>query len=102
MGSAYIRQPNGKIARFSSFTDTFTHYDLTEDEVRANIVQEAVELALRDAEAVLKKVRKHGTSAIYRPFDLSFEAALKKHKEHGGEDFDYGQEEEKKGQQPTS
>ena len=40
MGRQIVRQPNGKLAGFSSIVDNFVWYDATEDEARALLRKE--------------------------------------------------------------
>lgn len=49
MGWRIVRQPNGKLARFSEVVDDFTHYDMT--------AEEAFDVCLEEmgrAEAIMK------------------------------------------------
>ena len=55
MSSFFLRQPNGKLARFSSFVDDFTMFDLTPEEAEALVLEELVEDAKRKAKEAVQR-----------------------------------------------
>ena len=54
-----VRQPNGLYARFSTVVDNFTAYDLTPQEVEAEMVEEVTEQAKRWAADSIKVADAH-------------------------------------------
>lgn len=88
MGRAIVRQPNGLLAAFSTNTDTFIAYDMTEEEYIDLRVREAKKQAKAEAKQIIKDVRKHGTSAFRRPFYYDFEKCMEMHVRHDGEPFE--------------
>lgn len=58
MPARFIKQPDGVLfARFSSVVDHFTHYNLTEEDCIAIVVQEAVTLALREGKQAVERAK---------------------------------------------
>lgn len=58
MGSFICRQPNGLLCRFSTVTDTVTHYNMTDEEY----IQMKMEEAKKEAQKVIDNYLK--------PFEL--------------------------------
>ncbi len=52
MAWRFVRQPNGKLARFSDVVDNFTHYNLTKQE--AILVAQEGRFPCTEAEALIK------------------------------------------------
>lgn len=86
MGQQILLQPNGLFAIFSSGTDTFIGYDMTEEEILEKRVAEAAQRQHRDTLNALKAARETGSSA-YKPFAESFESAYEIHIQHNGKPF---------------
>ena len=89
MGSQILRQPDGLYAVFSSETDTIVVWDATEDEIVDHFVQIAAERARRDVQRALGHVSAGEPRRAYFQFTLSWEGALEKDQEHGGEAWEY-------------
>jgi len=41
MGNFFVKQPNGLLARFSTYVDQFTHFHLTDEDARQVVLEEA-------------------------------------------------------------
>ena len=85
MGEQIIRQPDGLYAIFSSVTDSIHFWDATEDEI-------VEEYAARAATDTRKRVREKiahvaagNPRAAYHQFAMTWEEALAKDRENGGD-----------------
>ncbi len=85
MGTQIIQQPNGHFALFSTETDTIIVWDATRDEIVEWFVELAVERARRDAERAIDHVAAGDPRRVYFQFAMTWEEALTKDREHGGE-----------------
>lgn len=54
MGSFICRQPNGLLCRFSTVTDTVTHYNMTDEEYIQMYIQKRITTARAEAEDIIK------------------------------------------------
>jgi hypothetical protein len=80
-----IRQPDGKLAVFSSITDTFIVVDATREEIIAWRVERVAEKVRQRTEEELRLVLDSGESRPYYQFTLTWEEASRKNREHGGD-----------------
>lgn len=85
MGRQIIRQPSGLFAVFSSVTDTIILCDATEDEVVEWFAEEAAEDARQNARRKIEHVAAGEPRRAYSQFAMTWDEALKKDREHGGE-----------------
>lgn len=86
MGQQIIKQPNGKIAVFSTITDTFVVADATPEEIIEWRASEAAEQARVSTKQELDRVLSEAPA--YRQFTLSWDEATARDAEHGGGLFD--------------
>jgi hypothetical protein len=84
MGQQIIRQPDGKLAVFSSVVDAFVVVDATPEEIIEWRAQEAAEQARERTRAELARVLDSGDPKPYRQFTLTWEQAEALDREHGG------------------
>lgn len=87
MGYQIIKQPDGLLAVFSSNTDTFIVVDATPDELIEWRAEQAAESAREEARMQIERVLS-GESRPYYQFTLTWEQAVEKDREHGGELLD--------------
>lgn len=85
MGNQIIKQPDGRYAIFSSITDTIIFWDATEDEVVDYFVEKAAKQARKDTRRVLDHVTVGEPRKAYFQFVMTWDEALRKDQEHGGE-----------------
>lgn len=85
MGNQIIKQPDGKYAIFSSFTDTIIFWDATEEEIVDYFAEKAAKQAREDSRRVLDHVAAGETRKAYFQFAITWDDALAKDREHGGE-----------------
>lgn len=83
MGQQIIRQPDGKLAVFSTITDSFIVVDATREEIIEWRAEEAAEQARERTEVELKRVLDEGNDRPYRQFTLTWEQAAQKDRESG-------------------
>ncbi|HEX4334637.1 MAG TPA: hypothetical protein VH062_01920 [Polyangiaceae bacterium] len=55
MPSFFVKQPDGRLARFSSVVDDFVAFDMTAEEAEQLILDELVEVARATAKAAVKR-----------------------------------------------
>jgi hypothetical protein len=84
VGSQIVRQPSGRFAIFSSYTDTVIVWDATEDEIVEHFAERAAESARRDARRLLGHVADGNPRAAYFQFAMSWEEALAEDRKHHG------------------
>lgn len=82
MGKQVILQPNGKLALFSTNSDTWHRYDCTPEELIDYFAAMAEEDARRSAIRTIAQVLAYENP--YYQFALSFEEANEMSKAHGG------------------
>lgn len=75
MGQQIIRQPDGKLAVFSSITDSFIVTDATPEEIIEWRAEEAANQARERTKAELKRVLDDQVERPYRQFTLTWEEA---------------------------
>jgi hypothetical protein len=85
MGQQIIQQPDGKLAVFSSVTDTFIVVDATPEELVEWRAEEAAEAARERTRAELEKVLAGDSGAPYHQFAMTWEEAAQLNREHGGD-----------------
>lgn len=85
MGQQIIQQSDGRLAVFSSVTDTFIVVDATPEEIIEWRAEEAAEQARERTRAELDKVMSGNSRAAYFQFALTWEEAARMNREHGGD-----------------
>ncbi|MEI5032355.1 hypothetical protein RB201_03930 [Streptomyces sp. S1A(2023)] len=85
MGQQIITQPDGRLAVFSSITDTFIVVDAAPDELVEWRAEEAAEQARERTRRELDKVLSGDSESVYHRRALSWEDAARMDREHGGE-----------------
>ena len=85
MGYQVIKQPDGLLAIFSSYTDTWAVYDATGDEVVDWFAEQAAKSARRDAAGIVSAIQVGKPRQVYYQFAMTFDEANAKSGEHGGE-----------------
>jgi hypothetical protein len=86
MGQQIIRQPDGKLAVFSSVVDAFIVVDATPEEILEWRAEEAAQEARRRTQRELDKVLAGDPGAVYFRGALTWEEASKMHQENTLED----------------
>lgn len=85
MGYQILKQPDGQLAIFSSYTDTFVAMDATPDEV----TEWFADLAAHDARTSVRRILNHVIAddprGAYYQFAVTWDEAARKNEEHGGE-----------------
>lgn len=80
MGRAVMRQPDGRLAVWSTFVDDFVLYDATPEEYEDWVVEQAVEEAKVQARRDLEAVEQRGTSSVAgRTFDKALATRNARH-----------------------
>jgi hypothetical protein len=85
MGQQIIRQPDGGLAVFSTITDTILIYDATAEEIINWRAEQAAEDARRVTREQLKDVIRGEPFRVYFQFAMTWQDALEKDRDHGGE-----------------
>ncbi|NUS82767.1 MAG: hypothetical protein HOY75_08435 [Streptomyces sp.] len=85
MGNQIIKQPDGLLAVFSTFTDTFVLMDATPDEIVYWFGERAAEAERRRTQTVLDHVLADNPRAAYFQFAHTWEEACQTNQEHGGD-----------------
>ena len=85
MGQQIIKQPNGLLSVFSSFTDTFVVMDATPDEVVEWFVEREAEAERRRVRTVLAHVLADNPRAAYFQFAHTWDEACYLNQERGGD-----------------
>jgi hypothetical protein len=80
-----IRQPDDKLAIFSSVTDTLEMWDATPEEVTQHFVDIAVENATRATKRIIEHVTTGDQAKVYHQFAMTWEEALTEDREHDGD-----------------
>lgn len=75
VGYQVIKQPDGRLAIWSSYTDSWAVADCTSDEVVAFFTDKAEADAKRDAERIVTYVLADDARAVYHQFAMTFEEA---------------------------
>jgi hypothetical protein len=84
-----IKQPDGKLAIFSSVVDQIIVWDATAEEIVDWFARDAAEQAAERTRWDLERLEQRGPGWVYRQFALSWERAVEKDREHGGEASGY-------------
>lgn len=84
MGAQIVRQPDGRLAVFSSVVDSWIVYDATGDELVEYFATEAAEEARRQARRAIDAVERGDARAVYFQFAHTFEEADEIAGRHGG------------------
>jgi hypothetical protein len=85
VGQQIIQQPDGKLAVFSSVTDTFIVVDAAPDEIVEWRAEEAAERARETTRRELDKVLAGDSRGAYFQFAMTWEEAAELDREHGGD-----------------
>lgn len=85
MGQQIIKQPDGKLAVFSSITDTFIVVDATPEEIIEWRAEEAAERAREQTRRELDKVLSGDSRGAYFQFAMTWEEAVEEDRENGGD-----------------
>lgn len=85
MGQQIIKQPDGKLAVFSSITDTFIVVDATPEEILDWRAEEAAQAARERTKRELDHVLTGNPRAAYFQFAMTWEEASRMDREHGGD-----------------
>lgn len=84
MGNQIIRQPDGKYAIFSTFTDTIAYWDATEDEIVEHFADQAAESARTEVREMLIHISAGNPELVYARRVMTWEEALEMDRDHGG------------------
>lgn len=79
-----IKQPSGKLAIFSTYTDTIIMWDASPGEIAGFFVDLATNDAKQQAERILDRVLADDARAVYYQFAKTWDEALEMDREHGG------------------
>ncbi|MEV8248047.1 hypothetical protein AB0R01_30390 [Streptomyces rochei] len=85
MGHQIIKQPDGRLAVFSSFTDTFVVMDATPDEIVKWFGDRAAESERDRTRTVLNHVLADNPRAAYAQFAHTWDEARRLNEDHGGD-----------------
>lgn len=85
MGQQIIRQPDGKLAVFSSVTDTFVVVDATPEEIIEWRAEAGAEEARERTRAELARVLDEGNARPYYQFTLSWDEAAEMDRKNNSE-----------------
>ena len=88
MGHQIIRQPDGKLAVFSSVVDSWIIMDATPEDLGDYYAEKAAEDARRDVARILGHVLAGEPRKVYCQFARTFDEANQSSREHGGEWWD--------------
>ena len=83
MGSQIIRQPDGRLAIFSTVSESLVAVDLDDEQVVAWFIGEAVERAEHDARRMINRVRDPENRRPYHQFTLTYDEAVRMHRQTG-------------------
>lgn len=79
-----IKQPSGRLAIFSTYTDNIIMWDATSGEVIGFFVDLAVQDTTKRVERIVDRVLADDARAVYYQFAKTWEKALEMDREHGG------------------
>jgi len=85
MGQQIIKQPDGRLAVFSSVTDTFIVVDATPEELIEWRAEEAAERAREQTRREVDKVLAGNSRGVYSQFAMTWEEAAAKDRENDGD-----------------
>jgi len=89
VGHQIIRQPDGKLAVFSSFSDTWILLDASPEDLLEYYADKAAEEARERTQEILDKVLTGNPVAAYYQFAMSFREANQLSAEHDGCAWDF-------------
>jgi hypothetical protein len=84
MGSQIIKQPDGRFAVFSTFTDTIIIWDATVSDIVEYFERQAAEDARRAVTRRTDLVEAGKAREAYYQFTMTWPEALRKDEQHGG------------------
>jgi hypothetical protein len=87
MGMQVIKQPDGKYALFSSFSDTICAYDQTRRQIISIFMKRAAKDARSNTERILDEL--DGGKKPYYQFTMTWAEAVNKHKKREITDEEY-------------
>lgn len=85
MSEQIIKQPDGRLAVFSSITDTFIVMDAAPDELIEWRAKQAADAAREQARTELAHVLADSPAKAYSRSTLTWEEAAQRNQEHGGD-----------------
>ncbi|QLJ06752.1 hypothetical protein HZZ00_37615 (plasmid) [Streptomyces sp. NEAU-sy36] len=85
MGHQIIKQPDGRLAVFSSVVDAFVIVDATPDELVEWYAEEAAQDARDRTQRLLDKLHSGGAELVYGRRALTWEEASQMNEEHGSD-----------------
>ena len=88
MGHQIIRQPDGKLAVFSSVVDSWVLMDATAEDLGDYYAEKAAADARRDVARIAEHVLAGEPRQVYCQFAMTFDEANQDSREHGGEWWD--------------
>lgn len=86
MGQQIIKQPDGRLAVFSSITDTFIIVDATPEEIVEWRAEQAAAKERERTQRELDAVLANDPRRVYFQFTRTWEEAAQTNREHGGEE----------------
>jgi hypothetical protein len=84
MGRQIIRQPDGRLAEFSTIVDAFVIYDATPEELAEIHAEEAASRAREETLEAAQRAMETGSSSRTQ-FAMTWDEAYALHLAHGGE-----------------
>ena|SRR5215472_14933325 len=84
MGHQIIKQPDGKLAVFSSFTDTWILFDASPEELLDYYAERAAAEARKQTQVTLDLVLSGQQTRAYYQFTMSFDEANRESADHDG------------------
>lgn len=91
MGHQIIKQPNGLLAIFESYTDSWVCAEATPEEVADFFAEMAEKESRRRTEVILNQVMAGERVNAYAQLAMTFEEANKKHNKHRPKAFKKGE-----------
>ncbi|NED75377.1 hypothetical protein G3I51_24240 [Streptomyces sp. SID9944] len=85
MGQQIIKQPDGRLAVFSSITDTFIVVDATPEEIIEWRAEEAAQAARESTRRELRHVLADNPHGAYYQFARTWEEASRRDREHASD-----------------
>lgn len=83
MGYQIIKQPDGRLALFSSFTDTLAMWDANRDEVLEFFIERSTADTRRSVSLKLEQVESDQPRAAYAQFAITWDEAVKNSRKNG-------------------
>jgi len=82
LGRQIIQQPDGKLAVWSTNSDSIILYDATEDEIVQYFIDREVKRIDQDIRQIIAELR--GNGKPYYQWTMTWDEALKEHEERHG------------------